>query len=496
MKIFTTSQTRALDAFTIEYEPISSIALMERASAAICDWLLTFFQVPVSLKVFAGAGNNGGDALAVARLLALCGFEAEVFLLNPNGKLSADCETNKEHLLKQNRLRFTEITQESDFPYIEESDWVLDGLFGSGLNRALDGIAAQLVQHINASSANIIAIDIPSGLFGEDNTQNQSLNIIRAKISLSLQFPKLAFLFPENEDYVGEWHVLDIGLHPEAIHRTLSPYFFTQKEDLPSIKIRSRFSHKGHFGHALFIGGSYGKMGAAVLASRACLKTGVGLLSVHCPECGVNILQTALPEAMCIPDKEHSFVSYAPENLTPYAAIGLGCGMGQEPASAKVLKYILESVTCPIVLDADAINMLSQHPEYLAFVPKNTIITPHPKEFERLCGKTASRFAQIELAREFSKKHTIFVLLKGAYTAVICPDGEVHFNSTGNPGMATAGSGDVLCGIILSLLAQGYEPKEAAILAAFLHGQAGDEAAKKLGQASVIAGDIINEIRI
>lgn len=496
MKIFTTSQVKALDAYTIQHEPISSIDLMERAAAAITDSLLSLFQGHVSLKIFAGAGNNGGDALAVARLLALCGFEPELYLLNPNGKLSPDCEINKQRLHKQNRLKFTEITQAAEFPFISKEDWVLDGLFGSGLNRPLEGIAADLVQHINRADAQVIAIDLPSGLFGEDNAQNISENIIQAKFTLSLQFPKLAFFFPENERFVGNWELINIGLHPEEIKNTATPHFFTQEENLPTLKKRSRFSHKGNFGHALFIGGSYGKMGAAVLASRACLRTGVGLLTVHCPECGVDILQTAVPEAMCSPDKEHSYVSFVPENLSSFSAIGMGCGLGTEPESAKVLIHLLKESRHPLVLDADALNILSQHPEWVDYLPANTIITPHPKEFERLTGAYQSRFEQIEKARAFSKKHTIFVVLKGAYTAVVCPDGEVHFNSTGNSGMATGGSGDVLCGMILSLLAQGYTPKEAAVLAVFLHGQAGDSAAEKHGMAALLASDIVNEIRI
>lgn len=496
MKLFTTTQIKALDAYTIEHEPIRSVDLMERAAIAISNWLLTYFTMPVSLKVFAGAGNNGGDALAVARLLALCGFEPEVYLLNINGKLSADCEINKDRLLKQNRLKFTEITDASQFPFIGEEAWVLDGLFGSGLNRPLEGVAAELVQHINNSSASVISIDLPSGLFGEDNSQNTAQNIIQAKFTLSLQFPKLAFFFPENEKFVGEWHVLDIGLHPEGILAAPSSYYFTDEKSLPQLKTRSRFSHKGSYGHALFIGGSYGKMGAAVLASHACLRTGVGLLTVHCPECGVNILQAAVPEAMCSPDKEHSYVSFVTENLSPYSAIGMGCGLGTEPETAKVLKHLLQQATQLLVLDADALNLLSIHPEYLEYLPVNTIITPHPKEFERLTGTYNSRFEQIEKARAFSKKHTIFVVLKGAYTAVVCPDGEVHFNSTGNPGMATGGSGDVLCGMLLSLLAQGYTTKEASVLAVFLHGHAGDKAALKLGEAALLASDIVNEIKI
>jgi NAD(P)H-hydrate epimerase len=497
MKLFTTKQVKELDTYTIAHEPISSIDLMERAAGCITDWLLKTFDAHTHFKIFAGSGNNGGDALAVARLLGICGFEPEVFLVNPNGKLSADCEANKQRLLKQGIARFTELNTPEQFPVPDDDDWVIDGLFGSGLNRPLDGFFAQLVAHINQSGAKVIALDIPSGLFGEDNTANNREAIIQARYTLSLQFPKPAFLLPENEEQVGEWVVIDIKLHPEALQNTPSPYFFTEKEDIQALlKPRGRFSHKGTYGHALFMGGSYGKMGAAVLASRACLHTGVGLLTVHVPECGVNILQTAVPEAMCLPDKEFGYVSLLTEDMKPYSAIGCGCGMGTEPETAKVLKYLLENATQPLVLDADALNILSKNPSYVDLLPENTIITPHPKEFERLTGSYSGRWNQIQKAQEFSKKHRIFVVLKGAYTAIVCPNGEVHFNSTGNPGMATGGSGDVLCGMILSLLAQGYTAKESALLGVYLHGEAGDRAALKMGQAAMIASNIIDEIKI
>lgn len=492
MKLFTTPQLKTLDAYTIAHEPISSLDLMERASVAITDWLLQYFEKPQPILVVAGAGNNGGDGLAVARLLATCGFEVEVILVNPDGKLSEDCEANRKRLVEQGRVKISEIRNSSFV--IRNSSFIIDALFGSGLNRPLEGVYADVVKQINQSGAQVISIDIPSGLFGEDNITNTPENIIKANITLTLQFPKIAFLLPENEEYVGEWQVLDIGLHPDGISQIESTYFYTDKDSIPLLKNRGKFSHKGTYGHALFIGGSYGKMGAAVLASRACLRTGVGLLTIHTPECGVTILQTAVPEAMCLPDKEHSYVSLLTEDVSPYSAIGIGCGLGTEPETAKVLKHLLVETKQPLVLDADALNILAKHPDWLTLIPKNTVITPHPKEFERITGSYKNRFEQIEIARAFSKKHCIFVVLKGAFSAVVCPDGEVHFNSTGNPGMAKGGSGDILCGMMLALLAQGYSPKESAILGVFLHGQAGDRAAADYGQTEMIGSDIIDEI--
>ncbi len=496
MKLFTTSKIKALDAYTIEHEPISSVDLMERAANRIADWLLRFFDGHVSLKVFAGAGNNGGDALAVARILAVCGFEPEVYLLNSVGKLSPDCAENKARLEKQGKVKFVELKSEADFPFIDSDDWMLDGLFGSGLNRSLDGIYAALVKHINEARAKVISIDIPSGLFGEDNSQNDLNAIVQADYTLSLQFPKMAFLMPENEQFVGQWEVLDIGLHPEALRNTATEYSFLEEDEaLSFVKPRGRFSHKGTYGHALFIGGSYGKMGAAVLASKACLRSGVGLLSVHCPECGVAILQTAVPEAMCLPDKDFAHVSLLTDDLSKYSAVGIGCGLSTEPDCVKVLEHLLQDATQPLVIDADALNLLSENKELLSLIPTYSILTPHPKEFERLAGAYSSRWEQIQMARKLASEYKVFIVLKGAYTAIISPEGAVRFNSTGNSGMATGGSGDVLCGMILALLAQGYSADEAALLGVFLHGRAGDIAAEKHGKEGLIASDIISEIR-
>lgn len=492
MKLFTTKQIKQLDAYTIAHEPISSIQLMERASVAITDWLLQYFEKPQAVLVVAGPGNNGGDGLAVARLLSACGFEVEVLLISDGGKLSTDCEVNLKRLKEQGKVKIVETHSSASLQ--NTNPIIIDALFGSGLNRPLEGLYANVVKQINKANATVISIDTPSGLFGEDNALNTTENIVKATITLTLQFPKIAFLLPENESFVGNWHIIDIGLHPLVIEQTSTPYYFVDSHSIPPQKQRSKFSHKGNYGHALFIGGSYGKMGAAVLASRACLRSGVGLLTVHTPECGVNILQTSVPEAMCFPDKDHSYISLLNEELTCYSAIGIGCGLGTEPTTAKVLKHILENATQPLVLDADALNILSLHPECLSLIPPQTIITPHPKEFERLTESYKNRFHQLTIALTFSKKYRIFVVLKGAHTAIVCPDGTIYFNSTGNPGMAKGGSGDILCGIILSLLAQGYSPKESAILGVYMHGAAGDKAALLKGQSAMIAGDIIEQL--
>ncbi len=495
LKLFTAQQVKELDTFTIAHEPVASIDLMERAAMAVTDWLLHKLHKDDTIKIFAGSGNNGGDALAVARLLCLCGFQPQVFLVDLQNNLSLDCQTNRERLAQQGKVNVITIKNTVDFPVIDNDDWVIDGLFGTGLNRPAEGIFADLIGNINNSAAQVVSIDIPSGLFGEDNSKNSYNAIIKANYTLSFQFPKIAFLLPENEIQVGEWEILDIELHPKAIEETPSSYFFLQKEDIDSlIKPRSRFAHKGNFGHALFVGGSLGKIGAAILASRACLRTGVGLVTANIPYCGLLAMQTAVPEVMCVPDKNYSIIADFIGNSDSYSAIGIGCGIGTREETATVLKSFLEKNRKPLVLDADALNILATHPEWLPLLPENTIITPHPKEFERLTGKYFSRWEQIEKAKQFAKEYCVYIVLKGAYTAIVFPDEKVYFNSTGNAGMATAGSGDVLCGMILALLTQGYTAEESALLGVYLHGAAGDKAAEKRGKASMIASDIIENI--
>ncbi|MEG0541622.1 MAG: NAD(P)H-hydrate epimerase, partial [Angelakisella sp.] len=303
MKIFTTTSIKQLDALTIENEPISSIDLMERASRALVKAIAERWDADTPMTVFAGPGNNGGDALAVSRLLSEKGYKVEVYLFNTTGTLSADCNTNKEKLAGIANIIFHEVTSQFTPPTLTASHVVIDGLFGSGLNKALSGGFAAVVKYINASSATVVAIDIPSGLMGEDNTYNVPSGIIRANLTLSLQLPKLAFLFAENEPYVGEWQLLEIGLSEDAMEDMDTDFQLLENEDMPyMLKSRNKFAHKGDFGRALLIAGSQGMAGASVLAARACLRSGVGLLTVHVTFCNNNIVQTSVPEAMTLID--------------------------------------------------------------------------------------------------------------------------------------------------------------------------------------------------
>ncbi len=491
IKIFPTIQLKELDAYTIENEPVSSIDLMERASRALARAMSERWSAETPFTVFAGPGNNGGDALAVSRLLAERGCRVEVYLFNTKGTLSPDCETNKERLAGVAGIDFHEITTQFVPPVLTAEHVVVDGLFGSGLNKPLSGGFAAVVKYINTSPATVVAIDVPSGLMGEDNTYNIQANIIRADLTLSLQLPKLAFLFAENAPFVGEWQLLDIGLSEEAIEEKETDFALTEHEDVASmLKPRGKFAHKGNFGRALLIAGSQGMAGASVLAARACLRSGVGLLTVHIPFCNNFIVQTSVPEAMTEIDINDVRFSCATDT-DDYQAVGIGPGLGKAGDTEAALLEQIESCQTPMVVDADALNLLGEHRSYIGRLPKGSILTPHPKELERLVGKCQNSYERLTKARELARSAGVHILLKGAHSVVIAPSGKCWFNPTGNPGMATGGSGDVLTGVVLALLAQGYDAETAARMAAYVHGLAGDIACKKHGVMGMTAGDIV-----
>lgn len=494
MKLFTTKQTAVLDKFTIENEPILDIDLMERAAMQITNWLVRKFSNEQKIIVFAGPGNNGGDALAITRQMAKLDYSCEVYLLDFGKDLKGSPSINLQRLITQNKVKLSKINDINEFPEIAENDIILDGLFGSGLTRPLKGLPAEIVQKVNQLKNRVVAIDIPSGLMGEDNTENIDKNIIEADFTLTFQSPKISFLFSENEKYTGIWEVLPIGLHPNGIQQTPSNFHFIEKSDVVEIiPKRSTFQHKGNFGHALLIAGSFGKMGAAVLASKACLRAGVGLLTSHVPRLGYSVIQTTVPEAMASIDQHDSmFTEFS--DLKQFSAIGVGPGIGKKHNSAKALSELLEKSKAPLVIDADALNILSENLQWFDKLPEHSILTPHPGEFKRLVGATRNSYESIKKQIQFSKKYKVILVLKGAFTSVSTPAGKLYFNSTGNPGMATAGSGDVLTGIILGLLAQGITSESAAVCGVYLHGLAGDMAAKDKSQYSLIAGDIIENM--
>ncbi|OJV23735.1 MAG: hypothetical protein BGO32_13270 [Bacteroidetes bacterium 37-13] len=489
MKILSATQIKEADAFTIANEPIASIDLMERAASAFTDKFLELFDVyDKPITIICGIGNNGGDGLAIARLLHFLRAKPSVFIIGDKLKATEDFNKNYERLEATQVPMF--LGNEKLQLDINKSEIVIDALFGIGLSRKLENVYKEVVECINQSGKTVVSVDMPSGLFCDVlNKENDTL--ICAAHTITFQQPKLSFLFPENEMFCGNVHTVNIGLNKRFYSETNSDYFISEKAEFLSAKVfhRNRFSHKGTFGHLLLVAGSKGKAGAAVLSAKSALRSGVGLLSILSAAANIPVLQTVVNEAMCLEDEAQNFITKIEAEFPDAFAIGPGIDTNENTADALLL--FLKQNEKPLVLDADALNILAQQKEFKNLFPKECVITPHPKEFDRLTGKSNNSFERLQKARAFSKEHKVVVVLKGAHTAVVEPSGNVYFNSTGNAGMATAGSGDVLTGIVGSFLAQGLSALEAARLAVFLHGLAGDFAAKEKTEMALIAGDII-----
>jgi NAD(P)H-hydrate epimerase len=492
MKVLPIDKIREADAYTIANEPISDIDLMERAATELYEWMVAKMDQEKEIRIFCGMGNNGGDGFALARMLGYAGFKTEVILVRHSEKMSPSCQINFKKIRKLTSVRYSEITPGTSIPKLPDNEIVVDAIFGSGLTKPVTGLVAEVIDRINDCKSIVISVDVPSGFFCDATNTTNKGTIIKADYTLTFQFPKYGFLFPENDQYVGEWEVLPIGLHPDFIEKVeVKNHFLTSADIKPILKYRTKFSHKGTYGHGLLIAGSYGKMGAAILASRAGLKAGAGLITAHIPKKGYAIIQTSVPEAMASIDGDKKVFSDLPY-LANYNAIAVGPGIGLHEKTQSALKLLIQDSPTPLIIDADAINILAENTTWISFIPKGSIFTPHPKEFERLVGKTTNDFERNDKQREFSVRFQVYVILKGAHTAITSPDGTCYFNSTGNPGMATGGSGDVLTGILLGLKAQGYTSLETCLLGVYLHGLAGDIAAEKWGYEALTAGNIIH----
>jgi len=493
-KIFSASQIRQADAYTIQHEPISSIDLMERAVTACYRWICAHISQARVVTIVCGTGNNGGDGLALARMLSKDRTVHVVILESDNESL--DFKTNLERLEKCQNVFIRTWIQFDPLHIPSGTDLLIDAVFGTGLNRPVEDWRAAAIKAMNAHKSSIhLAIDMPSGLFADKATPADSA-VFEADITLSFQFAKMAFLFPENHCYVGRFVILPIGLSPEFISNEPTPYYLVDDVAAPAhFTHRQKFSHKGTYGHVLLVAGSYGKMGAAILSARACLRTGAGLVTAHIPEKGVACMQTAFPEAMVSIDDNEAVFSSLPADLGRYNVVAVGPGIGTSDKTQAALSHLLNHCPLPMVIDADAINCIAMEKSLLDDIPANSILTPHPKEFERLAGKWGSDFERLKMQCDMSRKFGVIIVFKGAHTTVSLPDGRVYFNTTGNPGMATAGSGDVLTGIIAGLLAQGLAPKEAAVYGVFIHGRAGDRAFADRGNG-LIASDIVENIPV
>lgn len=492
--IFTGGNIAELDKYTIRHEPINGVDLVERAATTFVNVFKRRYNKQSKIYIFGGPGNNGADALAIARLLLNDSYAVETYLFNISGKLSPECEEHKTRLMHCPLNRFTMITSTFTPPDLEDNAIIIDGLFGTGLNRPVEGGFKALIKFINNADATVISIDIPSGLFSESNIGNSPEAIIKADYTYTFEFPKLSFFYSENEEYVGEWKVLPIGLSEQGKREIKTNYFQVEDEDMSNITMeRSRFSHKGTFGHSLIIAGSKGMMGAACLSAKAAIKTGLGKLTLHVPGCGYDIVQTSVPEALCQSDADNMYNTDIQLDQD-YTTIGIGPGLGIYPEGERVLEELFSAYNKPMVIDADALNIISKNRQLLGHIPKGSIITPHPGELIRLTSYTEKAEELLEQATNLAFKCNIYVVLKGAYSATCMPSGHVIFNSTGNPGMATGGTGDVLFGMIVGLLSSGYSPSTAAILANYTHGLAGDIYVGKESQESLTASDIIDNI--
>ncbi|WP_276165965.1 NAD(P)H-hydrate dehydratase [Zobellia alginiliquefaciens] len=492
MKIFSAKQIYEADKATIKKNNISSDQLMEGAAVQLFNWLHYRIQgAPVKIHLFCGIGNNGGDGIALARHLQDHGYNIAVYVVNYSKKRSDDFLVNLDRL-KDRKIWPEFIEESSDLPEISKDDIIVDAIFGIGLNRTPDAWVVNLFENIQKSEAFVLSVDIPSGLF-TDRVPEDEKAVVKANHTLSFQVPKLVFFLPETGIFTEQWEVLDIGLDPEFLMTTETEYELIGKNEMLPVYIpREKFSHKGTHGHGLIIGGSYGKIGAVHLASKACLQSGSGLVTAYVPKCGYIPLQTNFPEAMVLTDADENHVSKIEFNIDP-TVIGIGVGLGKDKDTVKALDTFLTENKKPLVVDADALNILSENNDLLEKLPAQTVLTPHPKELERLIGSWKGDFDKLDKAKAFSKKYDCVLVIKGSHTITVY-DNKGYVNTTGNPGMGTGGTGDVLTGMITGLIAQGYNPLNAAVFGVYLHGRAGDIAVEKTGYQALTATDVVANI--
>lgn len=501
MKIFSNDEIRAIEQQTIELEGITSLDLIERAAESIAAEIMALFRPNARILIFAGWGKNGADALEVTRLLMLQGYDPEVYFFNFEGRrLAPECALCRDRLLRMApTVRLTEINGKERFQWPEPDrlSVVVDGLFGSGLEGKLPVSFQMLIRNINQSGATVIAIDVPSGLFGEWNSQTSRENIIHANLTLAIGFPRLSFFIEDNDVCVGRWKVIDIGLNADVIRNSPYTYYLVEKADVRRcLPVRGRFASKRDFGHALLAAGSYGMSGAAILAAGGALRSGAGKVSVHAPRCACIPLQTAVPSAMYDRDGGENAVTAVPTD-SRYTAVGVGPGLGTSDATVDALEMFFKAMSAaarPIVIDADALNAIAKRPALMNYIPALSVLTPHAGEFDRLFGDNATSEARLSKAIDLSRYHNVIIVLKGRYTAIVRPDGRVFFNSSGTPALATPGSGDVLTGVITAFMAQGIMPELAAMCATYIHGKAGELAAEVHGEYGVTASDIVDNI--
>lgn len=483
---------RSADARTLAAQGITSWQLMERAAEACTRSLLQRTTREQAFVVVCGMGNNGGDGLGIARLLHAAGRTVRAVRVRHKEQPSEDNAANYDRLLRAG-VPCSEIDSIGSLQF-HDNELIVDAILGIGSSKVSTGLVRETIALMNRSGRPVVSVDLPTGLWPGDNAGNDPQGIVRAGLVLTLGTPKLALLLPENAPFVGHWDLLPIGLDEAFLAQAPATHRWLEQADVAALlRPRPRTGHKGNFGHALVVAGGTGHLGAAVLATRAALRSGCGLVTVHVPAGGDAVLHAAAPEAMCSVDPD-PVVSNLPRPGR-YSAVGIGPGLGTDPDTAQLLKRMLQDAATPLVLDADALNILAENRTWTGFLPGSTVLTPHPKEFDRLYGSpSTSGYERLERAREMAAKWNVVLVLKGAPTAICAPDGRVFFNATGNVGMAKGGSGDVLTGLLTGLLAQGYGPLHAAVLGVHLHGLAGDLLAGSLGMDGMKAGDLVEQL--
>lgn len=485
MKILTAKQIQDCDQYTIKNEPVASIHLMERAAQACVDWISENCNHHRNFAIFCGTGNNGGDGFAIAKMLYLKGFDIDVFT-NCKGKFSPDAHVNFKALKEISGITLRDFKDAAGYRF-DNRTVIIDAIFGTGLSRPAEGDVRNLIAMLNDKTNLKISIDLPSGLFA-DHIFSEGSTVFKADYTLSLQFWKKTFLHPETGKYTGKVHILDIRISDDCIAEARTDDFVIHDMVKNIFRLRDDFSHKGTYGKAIIAGGSYGKMGAAVLAARSCLRSGAGLTFVSAPKCGYEIIQTAAPEALFLEAGTDYIDRFGPDEK---AVFGIGPGLGTHEKTAESFLLFLRTYSRPLVLDADALNIISEHPGSVELIPEKSLITPHPKEFERLFGKTENSFERLQLAKTKARELNVYIILKDHHTQVVTPEGKVFYNITGNSGLAKGGSGDILTGILTSLLAQQYTEEQAAILGVWFHGRAAEYASERCSKESVLPTDVI-----
>jgi hydroxyethylthiazole kinase-like uncharacterized protein yjeF len=491
LPLLTAPQIREADAYTIAHEPVTSVDLMERAAKAFTDCFVEHFaDKSKAITIYCGTGNNGGDGLVIAQLLHYLEYtNLTVKIARYSDKASDDFNVNLQRL-QQTSIPVV-ILKPGEAIAPETSTILIDALLGSGLNKPLSGDLKNLVVYLNTLNAEVVAVDVSTGFFTE-GIQDKEAVVFKAGLAITFQQPRLNFLLPESAAATRSWQFVDIGIDKGFIQSLHSHYQWVEANDIARfLKPRRHFSHKGTYGHTLIIAGQDKTMGAALLSSAASAYTGAGLTTACIPESGLTALNSYLPELMAIirNDGQRPEIDWA-----QFSAIAIGPGLGKEKSALILFENVLDSYHQPIVIDADAINLLADHIQLLAKVPKGSILTPHMKEFDRLFGEHANWWQRLKTGTQNAKQYGVYIVLKNDYTITFAPDETIYFNSTGNPAMATGGMGDVLTGVIASLLAQKYSPLEACLAGAFIHGRAGDDLAVPNKLNVVLPGQLAKQL--